>query len=1236
MKGISRRCSTVLLAKLTSRCRPLGLLGGTALCLGAPSASAAAGNLAGLPSVPPWAWLIGTGLLGAGWLAGRLAQHWRTDLREAQRLALALQGSEDGLFDWDIRSHNMYLSPGWKAMLGYSDTELPNAWPSWQQLLHPDERARIQAQIQACLASNARYLDLEYRMQHRQGHWVDILARARILRDRQGQAWRMVGTHSDISERKRTEVYLFEALERLNKIADNVPGVIYQYRLNPDGSDCLPWASNGLYEIFGISPQQAMQDVSQVRARWHPDDQAATQASIEHSARALTTWVHRFRVNHPDKGLLWAEGRASPERLADGGTLWHGFITDFTQRHELGVAVETERQFLQDIMDGIEDPILVIDANRTVLRMNKAARTWAAIDRPEPSCLKCYQISHHRNRPCGGKNLPCPLQTVLREGRPAKVLHQAESNRAELATRSIEVSVNPLRDSAGTIIGAIHITRDISEHLNLLSSLREKEQAVYYHANHDPLTGLPNRISLGTRLTHLINQTGPNQAGAAVAILDLDRYRQLNEGLGQSAGDDTLCYLARRWQGLLPEHATLARLGADVFALLLPGAQDTADLLELAASLLDRTRQPLHLAANAAVITASIGIALYPTDADNAEDLLQRAEKAMQTAKSRGGNQVAFFDANRAQLASDWFHTENALRQAIANDELFLEYQPQIDMRTGQIVAAEALIRWRRDEQVMPPGQFMPIVETTDLLGPIGQWVIDTACRQAKCWHDSGQPLRVALNVFPAQVTSGSLVADITRALASTGLPAEYLEIEVIESSLLDQPEASVRALRALKRLGVGLALDDFGTGYSSLGYLKHYPFDVLKIDRLFTANLGRDPNDTAIVQATIQLAHHLGLRVLAEGVETVSQFNHLARQGCEQAQGFLLSHPTTAAAIESWQTSGQDLRPASLDAFHTSILLAHGDTARLHTWQSWLTSHGWQVTSAREREHVLQALSTQRIDIIIAGERLQDCSGLALLSELRRGYPHTQRMLVSAASDQATVITAVNRAGITNWLAEPLERATLLQALEQRPATKVDHDLPAESQYPGLDGNGEYRAVAARQQVLAEVAAGFVEIELDADPSDVVRWALARLGKLFDADWVGLCQISPDGQQFSNTYEWCALGIPSRHAQLQALPLHALGPMAARLQHGAILAIPDLTQAPDLPARLDPAYIPTHGALLNIPALLGERLGGCLHLERQQPGRFWQTHDETMLRTMSHMLLRGLQTHAAVASSLS
>ncbi len=614
---------------------------------------------------------------------------------------------------------------------------------------------------------------------------------------------------------------------------------------------------------------------------------------------------------------------------------------------------------------------------------------------------------------------------ALQDGTPYR--HELKILRPDGQVRHVWSHGRAERDESGRVVRLYGTLQDISER-------RFNEARLELALHHDPLTGLPNARSLLNRVQQVIAAGGQR---LALLVLNIDRFSQLNESLGRAAGDRVLTELALRWAAALPENALLARLDADQFAVFwhetqVPAREDSEtllDIIELANSLLAAMALPIEFSGQLVTLSLSIGISVYPGDAEDAASLLHAGEDAMRLAKAEKGNQVRFFDRRHAQTAIDWFETETALRQALERDELFLDYQPQVDTASGRIVAAEALIRWRHNGTVIPPGRFIHVVEGTDLAEPVSRWVLLSACRQARQWMDRYHPARVAVNIFSDHVTSGHLLDDVRSALATSGLPPELLELEVLESSLLKNPEMAARSLREVKRLGVSLALDDFGTGYSSLGYLKHYPFDVLKIDQLFSRNVTRDPEDAAIVRSTIALAHNLGMRVLAEGVETEPQLRFMARYGCDQIQGYLTSRPTTPDQVEIRVMQRSDLRPASLSrpTQTAHVLIVEDEAIEAEQLRMVLDDEGYHTHLAENLDSALAVMGRERIDLIISDHYLRGSTGVDILERMRRLFPDVPRIMVSGAEEQSVVVEAVNRAGIRAFLAKPVDVTALL-----------------------------------------------------------------------------------------------------------------------------------------------------------------------------------------------------------------
>jgi len=411
-------------------------------------------------------------------------------------------------------------------------------------------------------------------------------------------------------------------------------------------------------------------------------------------------------------------------------------------------------------------------------------------------------------------------------------------------------------------------------------------------ASHDPLTGLPNRLLLDDRIAQAIIHAQRHSHEFAVLVVDLDRFKLINDSLGHRAGDEMLREVAQRLSHAVRAVDTTARLGGDEFVILLGGPVTQAEALEIGKRAIQHMEPSMRLLGIDVHISPSIGIAFFPRDGTTVDTLIARADAAMYSAKERGRNNVQCYAEGMSAVTQERVKLESDLHQALHSGQFELHYQPKVDTASGRVNSAEALIRWRHPQRgLVPPGDFIAIADECGLLDAIGEWVLFEACRQAKAWQNEGlRPLRVAVNLAPSQFRLVNLLDQIRRALDAAALEPQFLEVELTESAVMSDAEESIRILEAISRMGVLVSVDDFGTGYSSMSYLRRFPIDKLKIDRCFVEEMTRRPEDASIVGAIISLAHSLHLKVIAEGVETSEQLALLAELGCDQYQGFHFS----------------------------------------------------------------------------------------------------------------------------------------------------------------------------------------------------------------------------------------------------------------------------------------------------------------------------------------------------------
>ena len=580
-------------------------------------------------------------------------------------------------------------------------------------------------------------------------------------------------------------------------------------------------------------------------------------------------------------GHRWVEARVAPGRGRSGGNALLT-VRDVTERRTSA----DQTLLLNSVFDAAAEGVLVMDRDRRPLFGNPAfhAITGLAPSTPLGEVLSFMSLDHRS-----------PIQASIWEHLERHGQWQGEfsGRRADGTVLPLWLTLNAVKSAPGEITGYVMVFTDIS-------MLKRSQRELEHIATHDPLTGLPNRILFQDRLRQAIRRAERRGTAGAVMFLDLDRFKVINDSLGHHAGDELLKQAAVRLRGICRAQDTFARLGGDEFTLIAEDIDNATNAMRTADKLIHELHRGFTIMGHPLQVTASVGISLFPDNGTDVELLLKQADTAMYLAKDRGRNTYQLFSSEQSNVTLDRFSLELELRNALEQGELFLDYQPQYDVATGRMPAAEALIRWRHpDKGLIPPGRFIPVAESSGLIESIGVWVLRTACRQIRAWDDQGHPpFVVALNVSRRQLVAPWFKDQVEQILGEEGVPGHRLEVEITESAILDQEDIAETNLYALHEMGIQLAIDDFGTGHSSLVNLKRYPLDRLKIDRTFVQEVERDPDDLAIVKATVALARNLDLRVIAEGVETRSQLDILCAEGCMEVQGYLFSRPVSPEAL--------------------------------------------------------------------------------------------------------------------------------------------------------------------------------------------------------------------------------------------------------------------------------------------------------------------------------------------------
>jgi diguanylate cyclase (GGDEF)-like protein/PAS domain S-box-containing protein len=715
------------------------------------------------------------------------------------------------------------------------------------------------------------------------------VARAAAPISRRSRLATVLGSFQRLGRRSRARVLLRRSEERLNTIVTGARGIIYISELGPEGR--WTYISPQIEEILGYSVSEWISDPGLWARRLHPDDRERVLAEEEDIASYTPGQVYEseYRLLTHAGESRWVRDAAAIVATEDGSLVWSGVLTDITERRAIEEALRASEERFRAVIETASDAFVSVDVDGTIVEWNRKAEETFGWTREEAI------------------GLPLVATVVPEASRDAHVRAFARFTQAgggPVVDRTLEV--NAMRRDGVEFPVELSVWMTLSQGTQRVNAFvrdtsdRKALEQVTYQAFHDPLTDLANRALFTDQVASALARRGDSSTETvAVLLLDLDDFKTVNDSLGHAAGDELLVAVAARLRSCVRPGDTLARLAGDEFAILLDDLDDERAAVAVAKRVGARLEAPFEIDEMEIAVRASIGISLGQTPDARPEDLMRDADVAMYEAKAGGKGGFQVFEPHMRHAVVTRMELKADLRHALERGELQVHYQPYIKLEDETIAGAEALLRWEHAERgLIPPLDFIPLAEEMGLIVPIGRWVLRAACARAVDWgrrFPELGPLTLSVNVSARQLQDRSFVGEVAEILSEHGLSPERVVLELTESSLVEDPDHAVRRLEELRELGIRLAIDDFGTGYSSLGYLQRYPIEILKVHRAFVAELGRHPEEPALAKAILQLAQHLSMQTIAEGVEDGTQVDALRALGCGYAQGFHFSPPLTA-----------------------------------------------------------------------------------------------------------------------------------------------------------------------------------------------------------------------------------------------------------------------------------------------------------------------------------------------------
>lgn len=993
-----------------------------------------------------------------------------TDRKELERrFELTFNQAAVGMTQSGLDGRLLQVNQKYADMLGYTREELLGM--RIEDLTHPEDRPETVQAMQKLRDREIEKASGEKRLVHKDGRAIWVHRTSALVRDDSGEPLHYIAVIEDITERKQAE-------ERYRATFDNAPVGIMHTAVDDDR---ILHANAKLCEMLGYTYDELV--CMKTDQFIHPDHVGTDQRKYRERMLngEMDTFSSERLYRRKDGSDLWVNRTVSLARDSAGSSLYFiRIIEDITERTQSARRRAMEHAVTQVLAEAasVEEAMPII--LRTVCQalewtcgahwrwneteeLLRCAETWhvdakgvaefVAATRESPNEAPAWRGG------APGTSTGGVVRRVWFSGAPAwfaDVMQHPDFRRGPAAAGAglhsafgfpILAGTQPLgvmefysREIKQPDEALLQMVRAIGSQIGQFIQRKQAEDKVAQLAQFDTVTGLPNRSLFNDRLGQMLTQARRNDWSIGILFVDLDRFKAVNDTYGHAAGDMLLRQVAARLKECVRSGDTVGRLSGDEFAVMLSNLAKADDAGLVAQKIVDALAAPFDLDGQQAYISASIGIALFPSDGGEPDTLIRNADTAMYRAKEQGRNGYQFYLPQMNERLKLRLEREAQLRGALERDEYRLHYQPKVNLETGAISGFEALLRWEHGGRLVSPGEFIPILEYTGLIVPVGEWVVRSACGQIKRWEEQRLAARpVAVNLSARQFQSKNLAEAIGAILRETGVAPGLLELELTESLLMSDAEEAVETLRELKALGVRLAVDDFGTGYSSLAYLKRFPLDTLKIDRAFVRDTISDPDDAAIALAIINLAHSLKLKVVAEGVETEAQLNFLCLRGCDEMQGFYFARPLPVEECSKWLAEGRRLQlPQSAAETDLPVLLLLDDNEEeLRRLEHALDAECFRIVTATSPQVAFDILALHGARIVISDHRMPEMSGVEFLTKVRKLYPDTVRMIASGDGDAPTLTRAINRAGIHTFLSKKWDadrlRSEVREAYRQR-----------------------------------------------------------------------------------------------------------------------------------------------------------------------------------------------------------